>query len=114
MIVKLFLTLGCLLSVAFASVVKTESYVTDELVGVDEASIIRKLGKPKQVSTHSYSSLQGTILYPIGRGLFGRPHTDARLLYYTGRSGERYVWLKQMAGKWVVVSDVWIAPGVQF
>jgi hypothetical protein len=112
-LVALMLCVSCI-ECAAAQGEAMEGYVTDRYVGTTEQWIVRKFGRPKEVSVHSLASLKGTTLYPIGKGLFARPKTDARLLYYENKNGTRYIWLKKISNTWAVVSDVWIAPGVQF
>ena len=94
---------------------ESDSYRVDRYVQQNEQAILERFGKPNSIVTLPAKELVDAVRAPIRKKHFAfRPNVQVRELYYNTRKGETIFWLTEKSGKWVVVADIWIAPGVQF
>lgn len=112
-----WLTLVFSLAVVMSSAGKSaaKDVIEDQHVGKTEQVILAEFGKPKSTTTVAAKELGDELRRAVREKYFARrPNTQVRELYYKDKKGETIFWLTEKYGKWVVVTDIWIAPGVQF
>lgn len=93
----------------------SKDYIANQYVGKAERVILARFGKPTSTMTVAAKELGGELRRPVREQYFAhRPNTQVRELYYKTKNGETIFWLLEKKGMWLVITDIRIAPGVQF
>jgi hypothetical protein len=103
------------LTTAMKAADNNPDYIVNQSVGKTEQEILNRFGRPKSVETLAARELIGPLRGPVRKDYFHhQPNVQVREVYYHSKRGENFFWLTQKSKKWVVVTDLWVAPGVQF